>query len=81
MPIKRTTILGPYLSEAQPTRTTNIIPSTIEADATAEVAARVRLNSLSMDLKKKPKENLMKLNRRPLKLFYHRNLLRVAQNS
>ena len=55
-PIKRTTILGPYLSEAQPPKIANTQPSIVEVETTAEVATRVKLNSLAMDLKKTPKE-------------------------
>jgi hypothetical protein len=55
-PIKKNTILGPYLSMAQPPKTLNTQISSIETEKTAEVIARVRLNSLSMDLKKTPKE-------------------------
>ena len=56
IPIKRITILGPYLSEAQPPKRANIPPSNTQVDKTAEVATRVKLNSPSMDLKKTPKD-------------------------
>ena len=58
-PIKKRTILGPYLSKAQPPKILNIDKSNIEAEKIAEVVARVKLNSLSMDLKKIPKEVLV----------------------
>jgi|TARA_B100000315_G_C14229960_1_gene430459 hypothetical protein len=56
IPIKRTIILGPYLSTAQPPKIAKTPTSTILVDKIAEVAVRVKLNSLSMDLKKTPKE-------------------------
>jgi hypothetical protein len=56
-PIERITILGPYLSKAQPAKTADTPASSILTDKIAEVAARVKLNSLCMDLKKTPKEN------------------------
>jgi len=55
-PIKRIIILGPYLSEAQPPKIAKAQLSTIEIEKTPEVAARVKSNSLSMDVKKTPKE-------------------------
>ena len=55
-PIKRITILGPYLSKARPAKKEHTPASIILADKIVEVAARVKLNSLSMDLKKTPKE-------------------------
>jgi len=55
-PIRRITILGPYLSKAQPPKIVNIPPSTIKIEKIEEVAARVKSNSPSMDLKKTPKE-------------------------
>jgi len=58
-PIKKSTILGPYLSTAQPPKILNIDKSNIETEKIAEVVARVKLNSLSMDLKKTPKEALV----------------------
>ncbi len=54
--INKTTILGPYLSRAQPPKRENIELSTMRAENIPEVAARVKLNSLSMDLKNTPKE-------------------------
>ena len=59
MPIKRITILGPYLSEAQPPQKAHILASIILVDRIVDVTARVRLNSLAMDLKKTPKESGM----------------------
>jgi len=55
-PDKRMIILGPYLSKAQPPKIPNTTPNTIEIETTPEVAVLVKLNSLSMDLKKTPKE-------------------------
>ena len=57
-PIKKRTSLGPYLSKAQPPRILDRGKSNMETEKIAEVVARVKLNSLSMDLKKTPKEVL-----------------------
>jgi hypothetical protein len=51
-PIIRITILGPYLSNAQPPNTANALANIIETEKTPEVTALVNSNSLSMDLKK-----------------------------
>ena len=58
-PIKRITILGPYLSEAQPPKKAHILASIILVDRIVDVTVRVRSNSLAMDLKKTPKESCM----------------------
>ena len=55
-PIIRAMIFGPYLSKAQPPRKANKLPSTIFTDKTEEVKVRVKLNSLSIDVKNTPKE-------------------------
>jgi len=58
-PIKKRTILGPYLSKAKPPKTLNTHKSSIEIEKTAEVVARLKSNSPAMDLKKTPKEVLV----------------------
>ena len=55
-PINESTSLGLYLSRAQPLKKANMPPNIRLVDVIAEVAVRVKLNSLSMDLKKRPKE-------------------------
>ncbi len=55
-PIKKITILGPYLSKARPAKKEHTPASIRLADRIVEVAARVKPNSLSIDLKKMPKE-------------------------
>ena len=54
--IKRMTILGPCLSKDQPPKEAQTPASSKLVDKIVEVTARVKLNSLSMDLKKTPKE-------------------------
>ena len=53
-PMKKTTFLGPYLSRARPTPKEMIPAKIIFADEMADVVVRVRLNSPSIDLKKRP---------------------------
>ena len=55
-PIRKITILGPYLSRAQPPIKANDPQSNRLIENIADVAARVNRNSFSMDLKKMPKE-------------------------
>ena len=55
-PISKAIIRGPYLSKAQPPIKAKIRLSAMWAENTPEVAARLRLNSLSMDLKNTPKD-------------------------
>ena len=55
-PIMKTIVLGPYLSKAQPLKGAAIEPSAMRAEKTAEVVARVKLNSFANDLKKTPNE-------------------------
>ena len=55
-PINESTSLGLYLSRAQPLKKANMPPSIRLVEVIAEVAARVKLNSLSIELKNRPKE-------------------------
>jgi len=57
-PIERITIFGPYLSKAQPAKKADTPASSILVDTTAEVAARVKSNSLSIDLKKRQRRSV-----------------------
>ena len=56
MPINKAVILGPYLSTAQPPTKDMVAPNTFWTENIAEVAARVKPNSLPMDLKNTPKD-------------------------
>ncbi len=55
-PIERTTILGPYLSKAQPAKKAHTPARSILTDETAEVSARLRWNALSIDSKRHQKK-------------------------
>jgi hypothetical protein len=55
-PIRRITSLGPYLSEAQPPNIANPLLNTDFNEMIQEVAARVKWNSFSIDLKKTPND-------------------------
>lgn len=55
-PIRRRTIFGPYRSIASPPTKAVMPASSILTDWMEEVTARLKMNSLSIDLKKTPKE-------------------------
>ena len=55
-PIRARTILGPYLSEAQPPKKAKTQPSTQVTESTPEVAVRLKPNSTASDLKKTLKD-------------------------
>jgi hypothetical protein len=58
-PIRKRMILGPYLSKAQPNKKAKIPESILLMEKIEEVTARVRLYSLSIDLKNTPKEEFI----------------------
>ena len=55
-PIRRTTVLGPYLSNNQPVMKAATPARTILIDTIVDVVVRDMLNVLSMDLKKTPND-------------------------
>ena len=55
-PTMKTIFLGPYLSIAQPPTKVMMMLHTMKMEKTAEVVARLKTNSVSIDLKKTPKE-------------------------
>ena len=54
-PIKKRTGLGPYLSKAQPIKKADMPESILLTEKIEDVTARVRLYSLSIELKNTPK--------------------------
>ena len=56
-PIKEKTSLGPYLSNAQPPAKVKNIHKIMNNEEMLEVAARVKSNSLVIDLKKTPNDS------------------------
>ena len=56
-PMRKITFFGPYLSRAHPAPRATKPARTKLADEMDDVIARVRLNSLSIDLKNRPKDD------------------------
>jgi hypothetical protein len=58
-PIRKTRILGPYLSNTPPPTIAKTLLSSIDTEKMPEVTPRVRENSFSIDLTNTPKEKRM----------------------